>query len=225
MRHRQDFAERIVGAGVIRLLRKVVGAALRAVCDEQAGSKIGELGAEKTEFEIHDFLLLLYGGRLRSLRVSVGGVDGLLHQVGGEIGHEGGSAVEWIGDGFAAVEHHGAQKAEIRGGQRAAVDGNGLLASGGIGDDGAAVGVANSFDGELRGARNFEEDANHAALEEQAVVGGIAGGAGGAVRAVDGGEQRVFAVREGEAGADVLDAEAHGVAGLVAGAAGAAVGA
>jgi hypothetical protein len=100
-----------------------------------------------------------------------------------------------------------------------------LLASGGIGDDGAAVGVANSFDGELRGARNFEEDANHAALEEQAVVGGIAGGAGGAIRAVDGGEQRVFAVREGEAGADVLNAEAHGIAGLVAGAAGAAVGA
>jgi hypothetical protein len=218
------FAERIVGPWIVGLLRKVVGAALRAVCDEQAGSKIGELGAEKTEFEIHDFLLLLYGGRLRSLRVSVGGVDGLLHQVGGEIGHEGGFAVQWIGDGFAAVEHHGAQKAEIRGGQRAAVDGNGLLAGGGIGDDGAAVGVANSFDGELRGARNFEEDANHAVLEEQAVVGGIAGGAGGAVRAVDGGEQRVFAVREGEAGADVLDAEAHGVAGLVAGAAGAAVG-
>ena len=57
------------------------------------------------------------------------------------------------------------------------------------------------------------------------MVGGIAGGAGGAVRAVDGGEQRVFAMRESEAGADILNAEAHGVAGLVAGAAGAAVGA
>jgi len=157
--------------------------------------------------------------------VSVGGVDGLLHQVGGEVGDEGGFAVEWIGDGFAAVEHHGAQKAEIRGGQRAAVDGNGLLASGGVGDDGAAVRIANSFDGELRGARNFEEDANQAALEEQAVVGRIAGRAGGTVRAVDGGEQRVFAVRECEAGANILNAEAHGVAGLVAGAAGAAIGA
>src|SRR4029077_18724740 len=133
------FAERIVGPWIVGLLRKVVGPASRAVCDEQAGLKIGELGAEKTEFEIHDLLLLLYGGRLRGLRVSVGGVDGLLHQVGGEVGHEGGFAVQWIGDGFAAVEHHGAQKAEVGGGQRAAVDGNGLLASGGIGDDGAAV--------------------------------------------------------------------------------------
>ena len=70
-----------------------------------------------------------------------------------------------------------------------------------------------------------KEDANQAALEEQAVVGGIAGGAGGAVRAVDGGEERIFAARDGEAGTDVLNAEAHGVAGLVAGAAGAAVGA
>ena len=122
MRRRRVFPQRIVGPWIVGLLRKVVGAAFRAVCDEHAGSKIGELGAEKAKFEIHDFLLLLYGGRLRSLRVSVGGVDGLLHQVGGEIGHESGFAVQWIGDGFAAVEHHGAQKAEIRGGQRAAVE-------------------------------------------------------------------------------------------------------
>jgi len=57
------------------------------------------------------------------------------------------------------------------------------------------------------------------------VVGGIAGGAGGAVRAVDRSEKWIFAARESEAGADVLNAESHGVAGLVAGAAGAAVGA
>ena len=130
-----------------------------------------------------------------------------------------------IGAGFATVEHDGAEETQIGGGQRAAVDGNGLLAGGGVGDDGAAVRVVNGFDGELRVRRHREEDANHAALEEQAVVGGIAGGAGGAVRAIDGGEQRVFAMRESEAGADVLNAEAHGVAGLVAGAAGAAVGA
>ena len=187
--------------------------------------EIGELGAEEAEFEIHDSLLLGERGRFGGLGVTVGSVDRLLHQVGGEIGHEGGFAVQRVGAGFATVEHDGAEEAQVGGGQRAAIDGDGLLARGGVGDDGAAVWVVNGFDGELRVGRHREEDADHSALEEQAVVGGIAGGPGGAIRAVDGGEERIFAVREGEAGADVLNAEAHGVAGLVAGAAGAAVGA
>ena len=219
------FAERVVGAWVVGLLRQIVSAALRAVDGEQAGLKIGELGAEEAEFEIYDSLLLRERGRLGGLRVIVGGVDRLLHQVGGKIGHEGGFAVQREFRGFATVEHDGAEEAQVRGGQGAAVDGDGLLARGGIGDDGATVWVTNGFDGELRAGRHWEKDSDHAALEEQAVVGGIGGRTRGAVRAVDRGEQRIFAAREGEAGADVLNAEAHGVAGLVAGAAGAAVGA
>lgn len=187
--------------------------------------EIGELSAEEAEFKIHDSLLLGERGRLGGLGVTVGSVDRLLHQVRSEIGHEGGLAIQRVGAGFATVEHDGAEETKIGGGQRTAIDGDGLLARAGIGDDGAAVWIVNSFDGELRVGWNREEDADHAALQEQAVVGGIAGGPGGAIRSVDGGEERILAVGEGEAGADVLNAEAHGIAGLVAGAAGAAVGA
>jgi hypothetical protein len=147
----------------------------------------------------------------------------LLHQVGGEIGHEGGFAVQRELRGFATVEHDGAEEAQVGDGQRATIDGDGLLARGWIGDDGAAVWVANGFDGELRVGRHREKDADQSALQKQAVVCGIAGRAGGAIRAVNRGEQRILAARLDKTGADILNAEAHGVAGLVAGAAGAAV--
>ncbi len=219
------FAERIIGARIVGLLREVIGAALRTVDIEKTGLEIRGLGAVKAQFEIHDPLLLGERGWLGGLGVTVGSIDRLLHQVRSEVGHEGSFTIQRVGAGFATVEHDGAEEAQVGGGQRAAVDGDGLLAGGGVGDDGAAVWVVNSFDCELRAGRHREEDPNHSALEEQAVVGGITGGPSGAVRAVDCGEEWILAVGEEEASTDVLNAEAHGVAGLVAGAAGAAVGA
>ena len=149
----------------------------------------------------------------------------MLHEIGGEISLEGSFTVEEELGGFAAVEHDGAEEAQIGGRERTAVDGDGLLAGGGISGDRAAIRIADSFDGELRIRWNRQENTNHSAFQKQTMVSGIAGGAGGAIRAINRREERVCAVRKGKAGAHILNAETHGVTRLVTGATGASIGA
>lgn len=215
-------AEGIVGAGMVLLLGKNVSAAAGAIACEQACSIVVDLSRVQAKFKIDDGGLLIEG-RGGALGMSNRGTNGLMHEVGDEIGAKGLGVIERL-YGFAAVEHDGAEKTEVGGGERAAVNGDSLCTGRGIGNDGTAVGVVDGTDGELSVAGKGEEDPDEAAFQKQAVVGRISGSGVGTVGTVNGSEERVVAAGFLEGGADTGDAEAKGVAGEMASGAGAAVG-
>ena len=208
---------------MIGLLGEIVSAAARAVVGERSGGVVVNLSGVEAEFEIDDGGLLIDGGR-GALGVSDRSADRLVHEVGDEIGAEGCGVVERL-DSFAAVKHDGTEEAEVGGGKRTAVNGNGWQAGSGIGDYGATVRIVDGADGELGGAWESDADADEAALQQEAMVGGISGRRDvRAICAVNGGEERILAAGLLEDGIDAGDAQAESIAGKVAGGAGAAVG-
>ena len=97
------------------------------------------------------------------------GVGRLLRKIGCKIGGEARAHVE--GQlGFAAVEHDGAQKAQIGRGQRPSIHRYDGPPVGRVDGDGTAVGITDHRNAELRADRRFQEYANQSVLQQQAMV-------------------------------------------------------
>ncbi len=152
--------ENIVDAGIVVRRRKILRTALSAVDVQRAGVRVGDLSGKQTHLELHNVVLLLVGWRDGGLRVPQRGIDRLLLQVVDEIGWHGGSVVQGLCDGLAAVPHHRAQEFQVRRRQWTAVNRNRLQSSRRVGCDGASVGIDDGANRELSGSGQREGNAD-----------------------------------------------------------------
>src|SRR6185312_1226412 len=102
-------AQRVVDAGEILLGRERLGTALGATIRQRSRVPVERLSRVEPELESHDLGELCVTRRARRLRVTERGVECLMLEISDQVGEKGGPTTE-RGDGFATVDHYGAQK-------------------------------------------------------------------------------------------------------------------
>ncbi len=210
--------QRIVDAEVVHLVRQERRAAVRAVGGEAAGVVVAHLRRGEAHLERDDGLALRGRQRRRALGVRDDGGVRLVDEVEVLRREAGGGAGDAVGaggvlEGLAAVPHHGAEEADVGGGQRAAEQRQ-------LGGGRVAVRIVDARELEVRAGRNRQPDADHAVLEQHAVgllARGPRGHVGaGRVGAVHQAEDRILAVGGLEALAHAVRRDRPALVGLVA---------
>ena len=130
-----------------------------------------------------------------------------MHQAGPQVGHERVAVGQGL-NGFPPVPHHGAEEAQVGGGQHPPVDRRLRRRP----PEGASVGVVDRGDGVFGAGGNGQADPDEALVQQQAVPRRpVGGGDGRTVGPIERGEQGISATGGREYGPGCLGAQAERV--------------